>query len=100
MQIGLKILKEKLDRKYYINCVHWCNNNSATIEDKGEYYEVVKIEENILTEEQKIKQEVKMLERQTGYTRIIRELVLATPVSEDAKLVANKIEKVAIKLRK
>ena len=27
----------------YIECVVWCNANNATIEDKGEYYEVVEI---------------------------------------------------------
>ena len=27
----------------YSSAAEWCNNNNATIEDKGEYYEVVEI---------------------------------------------------------
>lgn len=27
----------------YSKCAEWCNNNNATIEDKGEYYEIVAI---------------------------------------------------------
>jgi len=52
-----------------------------------------------LTEDEKIKEEVKTLERQTGYTRVLREIILATNVSKEVKTVAEKIEKVAIKLR-
>ena len=44
--IGTKFNKpletqEQLDA--YSSCAEWCNNNNATIEDKGEYYEVVEI---------------------------------------------------------
>ena len=52
------------------------------------------------TEEEKIKEEVKTLESQTGYTRILREVISATNVSQEVKDIAEKIEKVAIKLRK
>lgn len=52
--IGTKIQKIKTtdesgnisvsyDKEQYKTAVDWCNENSATIEDKGEYYEVVKI---------------------------------------------------------
>ena len=33
--------QEQLDA--YSQAAEWCNNNNATIEDKGEYYEVVEI---------------------------------------------------------
>lgn len=33
--------QEQLDA--YSSCAKWCNSNNATIEDKGEYYEVVEI---------------------------------------------------------
>ena len=44
--IGTKIYKpvetqEQLDS--YSQAAEWCNSNNATIEDKGEYYEVVEI---------------------------------------------------------
>lgn len=52
------------------------------------------------TEEEKLQEEVKILERQTGYTRILREIIAVTNVSQEVKDIADKIEKVAIKLRK
>lgn len=44
--IGTKFYKpletqEQLDA--YSSAAEWCNNNNATIEDKGEYYEVVPV---------------------------------------------------------
>jgi hypothetical protein len=44
--IGTKINKpletqEQLDA--YSQAAEWCNNNNATIEDKGDYYEVVAV---------------------------------------------------------
>lgn len=40
--IGTKIYKP-IDRTKYLECAEWCNSNNATIEDKGEYYEVVAV---------------------------------------------------------
>ena len=37
--IGIKIYKT--DMSNYTDCAIWCNQNKATIEDKGDYYEVV-----------------------------------------------------------
>lgn len=37
--LGTKIYKT--DMSNYTECAIWCNANNATIEDKGEYYEVV-----------------------------------------------------------
>lgn len=39
--IGTKIYKT--DMSNYTECAIWCNANNATIEDKGDYYEVVAI---------------------------------------------------------
>lgn len=39
--LGTKIYKN--DMSNYIECAIWCNANNATIEDKGEYYEVVRL---------------------------------------------------------
>lgn len=38
------------DNKLYFQCSEWCDNNNATIEDKGDYYEVVAIPEPTLEE--------------------------------------------------
>lgn len=39
--LGTKLYKENLDRKAYMYTSIWCRLNKATIEDMGEYYEVV-----------------------------------------------------------
>lgn len=40
--IGAKLYKNnQSDMNKYTDCAGWCNANNATIEDKGEYYEVV-----------------------------------------------------------
>ena len=41
--IGTKFYKENLNLNEYSSCAEWCNSNNATIEDKGDYYEVVEI---------------------------------------------------------
>lgn len=39
--LGTKIYKN--DMSNYTECAIWCNANNATIEDKGDYYEVVNL---------------------------------------------------------
>lgn len=41
--IGTKFNKPLTDLEAYTKCANWCNQNNATIEDKGEYYECVAI---------------------------------------------------------
>lgn len=41
--IGKKIYKDNIDLNDYSAVAEWCNNNHATIEDRGEYYEVVEV---------------------------------------------------------
>ena len=41
--IGTQFNKENLDLNAYAQAAAWCNENRATIDDKGEYYEVVAI---------------------------------------------------------
>ena len=50
--IGTKIQKPIEDFEAYSICAQWCNENKATIEDKGEYYEVVAIPEPTIEEKQ------------------------------------------------
>lgn len=46
--LGTKIYKN--DMSNYTECAIWCNQNKATIEDKGDYYEVVALPLPILEE--------------------------------------------------
>lgn len=41
--LGKKMFKENLNDAEYAECAIWCNENSATIVDRGEYYECVAI---------------------------------------------------------
>lgn len=50
--IGEKLYKDnQSDMNKYTDCAVWCNANNATIEDKGEYYEVV---ENVPSKDEQI----------------------------------------------
>lgn len=46
--LGTKIYKD--DMSNYTDCAIWCNANNATIEDKGDYYEVVTLPLHTLEE--------------------------------------------------
>ena len=39
--LGTKFYKDNFNQEEYAKCADWCNANNATIEDKGDYYEVV-----------------------------------------------------------
>lgn len=53
--LGTKFYKNNYDLKEYSRCAEWCNNNNATITDKGEYYECVEIPAPALDEVKNIK---------------------------------------------
>lgn len=40
--LGTKVYKNKFDEQQYKQCAYWCNANDCAIEDKGDFYEVVK----------------------------------------------------------
>lgn len=42
--LGKKMYKHDFDEVEYKNMAYWCNENDCTIEDKGEFYEVVKVD--------------------------------------------------------
>jgi hypothetical protein len=50
--LGTKLYKGKYTNKEYADLACWCNANNATIEDKGEYYEVVEIPVHVPTVEE------------------------------------------------
>lgn len=41
--IGTKFIKGRFEDSEYAKCAVWCNENNATIEDKGDYYECVEL---------------------------------------------------------
>ena len=97
MNIGYKLSKTEKNTKKYTEMAIWCNSNNAKIEDKGEYYEVVAI----VPKEPTLQEQLESLERETGYTRAIRELILAenSGASEYTKNKAQEIESIAEQLR-
>lgn len=42
--LGTKIYKSSFDEEHYKTVAIWCNDNSATIVDNGDYYEVVAVD--------------------------------------------------------
>ena len=55
--IGTKLYKDNPnDMDKYSDCAVWCNANNATIEDKGEYYEIVEIKPYVPTKEEQVAQ--------------------------------------------
>ncbi len=95
--IGKKINKPITDYKDYATTAIWCNNNNAKIEDKGDYYEVVEI----VPQEPTLQEQLEDLEHKTGYTRAIRELILANDSGASAfvKNKAQEIENIAEQIR-
>lgn len=48
--IGTKLYKENMDWEAYADEANWCNENHATIEDRGDFYEVVALPQPTLDE--------------------------------------------------
>ena len=94
--IGTKIYKP-IDEEKYSKVAEWCNFNNATIEDKGEYYEVVAI----IPQEPTIEKQVVALENRYKMNRWQREGILAegSLYSEYTKTKAQEIETLAEQLR-
>ena len=82
--IGTKLYKDNPnDMDKYSDVAVWCNANNATIEDKGEYYEVVEI-----TAPEPSKEEL-LAKLETDFLSGQQEYVLATNVArmnDDADL--------------
>ena len=97
MNIGYKLSKAEKNTKKYTEMAIWCNSNNATIEDKGEYYEVVAV----VIPEPTIEEQVIRLEREYGMNRWQREGILAegSLYSQYTKNKAQEIEEIAEQLR-
>lgn len=64
--LGTKFYKTDYDLKAYSAAAEWCNNNNATIKDKGKYYEVVPIPEP--TQEERDAAEIERLKAELAAT--------------------------------
>lgn len=42
--LGKKMYQHNFNEVEYKNMADWCNEHNCTIEDKGEYYEIVKVD--------------------------------------------------------
>ena len=94
--IGKKLYKPvNLDE--YSKVADWCNKNNATIEDKGDYYEVVAV----VPHEPTLQEQLEMLEAQYKMNRWQREIILAedSGASDYAKAKAQEIENIAEQIR-
>lgn len=49
--LGKKMYKHDFDEVEYKNMADWCNEHNCTIEDKCEFYEVVKVDNTALENE-------------------------------------------------
>lgn len=86
--LGLKIFKKQLDRKYYADCAIWCNKNNAKIVDNGDFYQIVKIEEKILTKQEKQIKEISELEKEIEKINIsqIRDIAIILTSKDSEKV--------------
>ena len=94
--IGTKINKPtKIEE--YIKVAEWCNNNNATIEDKGDYYEVVAV----VPHEPTLQEQLESLEHKYQMNRWQREIILAedSGASDYVKSKAQEIENIAEQIR-
>ena len=89
---------QTFEREYPVEAAIWCNANGAHIELVGGKYTIV---ENEPAPEPTTAEKVQALERETGLTRAVRELVLAenSGASEYVKSKAREIEALAEPLR-
>lgn len=74
--LGTKLYKNNFNENTYAAMADWCNNNNCTIEDKGDFYEVVEIDTSGLEREFKkrnIESEIKSINMKLSELRGISE---------------------------
>ena len=96
--IGTKLYKGQYTNKEYADTAIWCNANNAHIEDKNEYYEVVKNTSYTPTVEEKLIE----LEARYQMPRVLREIILTNPNMYSAFIVgrARELEELAEIIRR
>lgn len=77
--LGKKMYKHDFNEVEYKNTADWCNENDCTIEDKGEYYEVIKVDNTALENQFKkenLQNEVKAINIKLSELRGISECAI------------------------
>lgn len=95
--IGTKIYKPIQNYDFYTSVAAWCNGNNATIEDKGDYYEVVAIVPHTPT----LKEQLEQKEKEYQMNRWQREIILSanSGASDYNKQKAQELENIAEQIR-
>lgn len=78
--LGKKIYKNEFDKYLYKECADWCNENNCTIEDKGDFYEVVKVDNTELENQFKkenLQSEIKAINIKLSELRGISECAIS-----------------------
>lgn len=76
--LGKKIYKNEFDEHLYKECADWCNENNCTIDDKDEFYEVVKVdttEDDLNFKRQNIQNEISSINVKLSELSGVRECV-------------------------
>lgn len=74
--LGTKLYKNNFNEAKYTDIADWCNNNNCTIEDNGDFYEVVKVDTSDLEREfnkRNIESEIKSINIKLSELRGISE---------------------------
>lgn len=77
--LGRKIYKNEFDEKLYKAFADWCNENNCTIEDKGDFYEVVKVdttEDDLNFKRQNIQNEISSINVKLSELSGVRECAI------------------------
>lgn len=78
--LGTRMYKRQFDEVKYRKIAQWCNENDCTIEDKGEYYEVIKVDNTALENQFKkenIKSEIKAINIKLSELRGVSECAIS-----------------------
>ena len=78
--LGTKIYKNEFDATKYSKIAEWCNVNNCTIEDKGDFYEVVEIDVDDLEQQFKkddIKNKISAINIQLSELRGVSECAIS-----------------------
>lgn len=78
--LGKKMYKHDFNEVEYKNMADWCNEHSCTIEDKGNYYEVVEVDNTALENEfkkQNLQSEIKAINIQLSELRGVSECAIS-----------------------
>lgn len=92
--LGTKIEKKNIDYKKYSQIAGWCNENDASIADRGDYYEVVEIPtlsaaEKIAILDKEYSEKIGNMEIEMAKAKAIEDEDLYTELKEERESLIN-----------